>query len=274
MATRYDHLIINGGTDRQCTNTTWWGQSITPTSSYTASYITLMLKRPGAGTGTLTCSLYSATASPNFKPNAVLTTGTIAASTVGANYALMRFDLATPQLLTSGATYCIVLADSNGTDYIVWYDDTGNSGTDYGAAAAGACSLETANSGTSWSNFTSGDMLFEVWDNTSVDITGESDGVGQALATATYVIPITGESDALSATNSKPTYVLPITGTVSAVSLAYGDNSIIFITGLCVAQSSVSGILAVSLIPQFSYRRIVAIGTYNNGDGVLYYEEI
>lgn len=264
MATRYDYYDAGGDTDRTCTTTTWWAQKITPSSSYSASYITLRVKRSStvSPSGTCTASLRTTTGAPNYNPTGtILDSGDVNIADIGTTYSLITFTFSAPVSLTSGTTYAIVLKRNDAVwgGNVSWLDDTDGSGGGYDGTVLSACATFTTNSGSTWSTtLTAQDMLFEVWDASSLPTVGDLSAAASIIADV--FIDFLFPSGALSASAS-----------ITAAPEVVGSFNP---AGALSAAASITATAIATLLPQTAYKRLVAVGTNNSGTGKFYYEDI
>lgn len=148
--------------------TRWVCQSITPTETFTCASATFFCTRQGSPTGTLYIELYAADGSGN-------PTGAALASKV-ADYANewgfatapywirapVRVFWDTPVTLNSGTQY-VILARMTGGDSSNCIGIGYTSSGDY----AGGNMKYSTNSGSTWSQYASYDLTFDLWDSTA-----------------------------------------------------------------------------------------------------------
>lgn len=248
MATLYENFSGTPNSDKSLTSTTWPGQTFTTTSAHLMSSFKVKLKNSGISTGTVTGKLY--TTSGGLPNTLIVDSNTVNNSSIGSSYSLIEFTLSTPQSLSNSTLYALV----------VKRDGTESGGTlNFGAITSGGYGsgnffFSNGTSGGSWTNVPAQDAPFEIYDNSSVEISGSDSATGSVSGSA--ILSFQWVSGSISSTGF-------MSGTILL--------SITVISGSVSATGSIVGSAVVSLRPQSQTRNIVAIGTQNDGQGCLYY---
>lgn len=170
----------------------WCSQTFLAESNYSLEYVQLKLYK-NASPGLLTCYIENTTAD---KPNGdILGTATMDGDGLLASpgqYETLTFS--TPVIITSGATYAIVIRSAD--DAVGWrYDSTS-------PAYSGGSMVRSTNSGSTWTIFTSNDLVFKNY------------GTAAATFEVTSTIPIVSGMSAI-----KTVYtVYPVTATIPIIS--------------------------------------------------------
>jgi len=150
---------------------TWKGQTFTTDSAgYPITAVTLRLWRQSAATGDLTVSIRAT--SSGLPTGADLVSATIAVSTISTTTPgeFYTFTFSSPYTLSGSTVYAICARRSTTLSWVYWrFDDTSPSYTD-----GQGCS--STNAGSTWSALSTDDMMFEVYGQSPMAISGSTGG--------------------------------------------------------------------------------------------------
>ena len=143
-----DQNTSNNTDYNNVTDTTWWAQSFTASSSYSCVSIQIYA---GSQYANSSCTIYLETTNSNLPSGTILASATLnlASST---SWQSVTF---TPVSLTSSTVYAIVVKGIAG-NYTTLWDNWGSN------PYSGGQEFSSSNSGSSWNTYSSSDMCFKV----------------------------------------------------------------------------------------------------------------
>jgi len=182
----------------------WLAQTFTPTGAYDITSVKLKFAFGAGGSGKVVTLGIRATDGSGLPTGADLTSATAAADTIAAiNNDWYEFTLSVPYSLSSGTKYAIVLRNPDGvypTHIINWRSDSTS------PTYAGGAFISSVNSGSSWTENTALDFMFETW-GTAGTVYAEGTKTVTAAGTASLASETTG--------NDEGTLTVTVAGVVS-----------------------------------------------------------
>lgn len=162
-ATKRENLITGDNDAENFTSSNWVAQTFTAESNHSVSKFVLKLINPNSEAGTATVSLRAT--SSGLPTGSDLASGTLSLASISASGGWYDITLDTPYNITNGVVYSIVIRSDIGNG-VGWR----LGGNNYGNGSQ----CKSANSGSSWTAYTSYDQMFEVWgENVSQNYTKE-----------------------------------------------------------------------------------------------------
>lgn len=156
--TLFEFYIINDNSQTSVFDTTWVGQTFTPSTTHTITSVKLLLGLRKNSPGTIDVSIRATSAGE--PTGGDLTSGTTDGNTLGTGTPIWGADereiILTPFELLTGVQYAIVIraTSGNSNNLIKWRKDFSNS------AYAGGAFVFSSDSGSAWSITTGDDNLF------------------------------------------------------------------------------------------------------------------
>jgi hypothetical protein len=153
MATLRDNMNTGSDASNDVKGAEWRGQSFTPSTNYVLYSVKTRSEKIGSGNTTQIFDIY-ATDGSGLPTGSALSTATVDITgwSLGFNEVIM------PAItLTSGVKYALVTHTTEATNGLRWYGDSTS------PPYAGGSMVYSSNSGSSWTNNTAVDWLFEIW---------------------------------------------------------------------------------------------------------------